>query len=576
MAFRVKPALPSRRPFTSARRGVLGLVAAAALVGCAINSSAPTMPTTTAAAGVEEPASNGTATNFRLVTGEQYFNTLAYVFGPDVRPIVQIPSAERVGGLLQVGATRGGVSDSLMEAYKKAAIDVAAMVIQKNRRDYLIGCTPARENAADDKCARAFISRIGPLLFRRPLAPSKADELVALAGSSANKLGDFYGGLATAIEALLVSPKTLFVTEVAEPDPAHPGQERLEAFSLASRLSYFLWNAAPDEALLKAAETGEIQTEKGRAKIVDMMLASPRLEAGVRAFFDDMFAFDAMSTLTKDAAVYPAFIGDVPQESREQTLRTVVDQLVVQKNDYRELFTTRETFLSPLLGALYGVPTGDTWMRYEFPPDSPRAGILTQISFLSLHSHPGRSSATLRGKALRETLLCQTVPPPPPNVDFSALENAPANLKTARQRVAFHLTNPACAGCHRAMDPMGLALEHFDGAGQYRDQDNGAPIDSSGNLDDREFSDAIGLGKVLYDSPRLPACLVQRTFSYATSNSVNLVSDRELLAFLNTEFATHGYQFPTLLRAIALSKAFSKTAPAKASVTAAAVSAGAP
>ena len=147
------------------------------------------------------------------------------------------------------------------------------------------------------------------------------------------------------------------MADTAEPDPARPGHERLDAYSFASRLSLFLWNAAPDEALLKAAESGELQTDQGRARMVDRMLASPRLETGVRAFFDDMFGFDdQFASLAKDPTIYPTFTGVMALDAREQTLRTVVDQLLVKKRDYRDLYTTRETFLSPMLGAFYGVP----------------------------------------------------------------------------------------------------------------------------------------------------------------------------------------------------------------------------
>src|SRR6185312_15835890 len=175
-------------------------------------------------------------------------------------------------------------------------------------------------------------------------------------------------------------------------DPARPGRERLDAYSLASRLSLFLWNADPDDELLKAAESGELMTPKGRAKAIDRMLSSPRLEAVVRAFFDDMFGFDDFAGLAKDSMVYPSFTGLTAADAREQTLRTVVDLLLKKKADYRDLYTTHETYLSPALAALYRMPSGPTWTQYQFPADSPRAGLLTQISFLAVHSHPGRSS----------------------------------------------------------------------------------------------------------------------------------------------------------------------------------------
>src|SRR5690606_38126526 len=132
----------------------------------------------------------------------------------------------------------------------------------------------------------------------------------------------------------------LFIHDGLEPDPERPGRLRLDAFSYASRLSFFLWNAAPDDMVLKAAESGELDTAQGRARVVDMMLASPRLEAGVRAFFDDMLGFDAFANLAKDPIAYPAETGVTLLDAREQTLRTIYDHLVVRDGDYRDLFTT--------------------------------------------------------------------------------------------------------------------------------------------------------------------------------------------------------------------------------------------
>src|SRR5581483_360654 len=162
---------------------------------------------------------------------------------------------------------------------------------------------------------------------------------------------------------------------------------------------------------------------------------------------------------------------------------------IKQKKDYRDFYTTRETYLSPSLAALYHLPTSSDWQRYEFPADSPRAGMLTQISFLALHSHPGRSSPTLRGKALREILLCQKVPDPPGNVNFTVVQetNNP-KYKTARERLTAHQTEATCAGCHKLIDPIGLSMENFDTVGSFRTMENGAPIDASGMFDGKPFN----------------------------------------------------------------------------------------
>jgi len=310
--------------------------------------------------------------------------------------------------------------------------------------------------------------------------------------------------------------------------------------------------------LLTAAENGELQTRKGLDKIVDTMLASPRLEDGVRAFFDDMLGFDDFDVLSKDPTVYPFFTGATVSDAREQTLRTIVDHLLTRNADYRDLYTTRETFMSPALAPLYRIPASQGWTPYEFPEDSPRQGLLTQISFVALRAHPGRSSPTLRGRAMRERMLCQEVPPPPPNVNFGKLNNPDAHYKTQRERVAAHLEDPVCAGCHKITDPMGLALEGFDGAGRFRTEENGAVIDTSGDLDGVHFDDVVGLAHALRDNASLPSCLVSRLYSYG-SGSAAKTTDRSLIKYFTAEFAEDGYRVPDLLRTIVLSNAFRRT-----------------
>ena len=508
-------------------------------------------------APLQEPQDAESVNRLRLLTEEQYLNTIRYVFGPDVAPEPHFPPAQRRDGLVALGSSITGVTTAQLELYQKSAVTIANTVVDPRYRAFLLPCKPRNEKAADKGCATRFLKEKGRLLNRRPLTRDELDSFVTVANSSADQLKDFYAGMSIALEAMLVSPNVLFVAEGTEPDPARPGHQRLDALSLATRMSLFLWDAAPDDNVLKAAESGAIQTPKGRARLVDLMLSSRRLEDGVRAFFDDMLGFDDFNALAKDPAVYPQFTGQVAQDAREQTLRTIVDLLVTKRGDYRDLYTTRETFISPALAVVYGEPAPSGWTEYTEPPDSPRAGLLSQISFLALHSHPTRSSPTLRGKALRELLLCQRVPPPPPNVDFSAVDNPNSPFNTQRERVAFHLKNPVCAGCHKIMDPMGLALENFDSSGRFREKERGTKIDASGTLDGKPFSGVVSLGQVLHDNPSLTSCLVQRVYSYGGGGAAR-PEDKKTLDYFNARFAADGYRVPDLLRTIALSNAFSE------------------
>lgn len=520
------------------------LVAALALAGCA--------------QGPSEPEGSGSPLRVRLMTGKQYSQTLAYIFGPDVSGSVMapLPPLARTDGLLETGAALVGVTSDQLQQIHETASSVAAKVVDEKHRDFLIPCKPASATAADAACATAFLRQVGRLWYRRPVADAKLARLVAEAGAAADQQKDFYAGLASVLEAMLISPDALFIVDSAQTDSGQASHRRLDAYSIASRLSFLLWNSAPDDALLRAAESGDFKTRKGLEREVDRMLSSTRLEEGVRAFFDDMLGFNDFDSISKDPVKYPVVTGATLADAREQTLRTVVDHLIIRNQDYRDLFTTRSTFMSMNLAALYGVPSISGWAPYEFPQDNPRAGLLMQVSFLAAHAHPARSSATRRGKALREVFLCQKVPTPPPNVDFSKLNDPDPSLKTARERLHVHATNASCAGCHKIMDPMGLALEHFDGAGAYRATEQGAPLDTSGALDGKAFKDADGLAKALHDHPALPSCLVKRVYSYATGGPVALAADRQILEYLTQQFAAGGYRFPDLLREIALSNAF--------------------
>jgi Protein of unknown function (DUF1592)/Protein of unknown function (DUF1588)/Protein of unknown function (DUF1585)/Protein of unknown function (DUF1595)/Protein of unknown function (DUF1587) len=541
---------PAARDKRAVVQGAACLIVASSLLGC--SGSSPDI------ADYE-----GTPARVRRMTLEQYANTIHYVFGNDIDVGKPFAPLRRTEGLLASGAARAGVTSGELQQLQRSASAIAAQVMDKgnierktpSRRDFLVPCKPQDETAADDACARKFIRHVGRLLYRRPLADTKVAELVERAQAGATDLEDFYAALATVLEGMLIDPKFLLLVDTTEPDPDDAGKRRLDAYSLAARLSFFLWNATPDDALLQAAESGELQTKKGLAREVDRMLASPRLETGMRAFFDDMFGFEGFGNLAKDASVYPMVTGATLQDAREQTLRTVIDRLITRKSDYRELFTTRETFMSPALATIYQVPTLPGWVPYEFPADSPRVGLLTHISFLSLHAHPARSSPTYRGKALRERLLCQSVPPPPGNVDFSAIENPDAALHTARDRLEAHRTNPSCAGCHKITDPIGLTLENFDGAGRYRDEEQGKKIDISGGLDGMDFNTVAGLGQALHDHPALPTCLVQRIYSYGTGGPLT-PADRPAVKALTDGFRQVGYRLPDLLRVIVLNDAF--------------------
>jgi hypothetical protein len=490
----------------------------------------------------------------RLISQDEFINTMSAVFGSDTVKGVRFAPMKRRQGLLSLSANLTGVTPGSFEQFEGAANGIAQKVVVSDNRKFLVPCRIAAHQAPDLACARRFFSTVGRLLYRRPLTAGELDAYVAQTARNSERIG-FEKGLAHTLAGLIISPDVIFIRE--ETTIRH-GHEALTAYSRATRLSLLLWAAYPDDELLTAAERGELDSKRGLTRQVDRLLASSRLDDGLRAFFEDWLILDDFATLSKDSVIYPAFPPQVSNDAKEQILRTIVDHIVVQNADYRDLFTTRKTFLTGNLSRIYQVPTENplTWASYESPPGDMRTGILTLPGFLALYSHPGRSSPTKRGRAVREIFLCQKVPDPPPNVDFSAVDDPKSPFKTARERLEFHRKNAVCAGCHKLTDPIGLAFENFDGAGQFRATERGAPIDASGTLDNVNYADAAALGKVIRDDPATTKCLVSRLYSYAIGRPMNPKDDRPQLEDFQTRFADGGYRVKALLREVGMSDAF--------------------
>jgi hypothetical protein len=494
----------------------------------------------------------------RRLTESEYRATVADIFGPDIPIVGRFERGLRADGLLAVGTGQAGISSFSFEQYDASAQGIAAAVVSEAHRSQLVPCRPHSESSFDADCAKQFVQHYGEALFRRPLTREETQRYVATARAAEQRMGNFYEGLRFALAGMMVAPDFLVRIEMAVPDPRHPGRLQLDPCSKAARLSYLLTNSTPDAELLRAAGAGELNTDEGLARQADRLIASPRFEGAVRAFFQDMLEFDTFDELAKDPVIYPTFNSTVAHDAQEQTLRTIVNLLVTQRGDYRDLFTTRNTYLTRALGTIYRLPvaTRNGWESSEYPASSDRAGILSNVSFLALHSHPGRSSSTLRGKSIRQVFLCQQVPDPPNNVDFSVVQDSSNTaMPTARIRLEAHRTSPACAGCHRLMDPLGLTLENFDGVGAFRASENGAPIDASGTLNGHEFEGAEGLGQAIHDDAQTPRCLVDRMYRSAAGRSI-LPAERLYIDYLNQVFQADGYRVPDLMRAIALSRSF--------------------
>jgi hypothetical protein len=491
------------------------------------------------------PAVNPEPPTLRRLTNAQYANTVRDLLGADVVLPGELDPDERFFGLLALGASRTAVSPRGVENIESSSYVLAEQAMAPSRRDAVVPCEPS--GVVDATCAEQFVTEFGRRAWRRPLEAEEVERMTALAGTAASTLGDFYDGLEFAIAGLLQAPDFLYRVELGSPDPALDGDVRYDDWEMASRLSYFLWNTTPDDELLDAAGRGELVTDEGLLAQTERLLASPRATEGLTAWFDDWMRYAEIEHLYKEPLVFPHMSDTLPASARSESHRLFKLVAFDRDDDLRTLLTSRQTFLNGELAALYDVkaPVRDGFAAYEHPEDSMRRGLLGHASFLALNAHPVSTSATLRGKFIREVFLCAELPGPPAGVDTSIPPVSEAAL-TLRDRVQQHLTDPSCASCHRSMDLVGLGFENFDGIGRFRTLEEGVPIDASGELDGALFDDAAGLSAALFEHEDLAPCMVKALVRYSNGAREDL-GQLEALGWLGDEFAAQGHHLAPLL-----------------------------
>jgi hypothetical protein len=493
-------------------------------------------------------AASSEVVSLRRLTQGEYRNSIADIFGPQIEVRGVFEPDRRVGGLQAASTAVLSVTPAGFESFTKMADSIAVQVAAENYRAKL-PCAPKSAKAPDDACTAQILNRYGRLLFRRALTGDELKSRVKLAASQAKASNDFYAGLRYGLASLIQAPDFVFRQETAVSSDGK--QYALEPFSRATRLSYLMWNTAPDEELLKAAESGELNTAAGLDKQVTRLMSSPRLDVGMRAFFNDMLELDTFDTISKDSLLYAKWGTVIANSAREETLRTTVDLALHTNGDMRDLMTTRKTFINRALAADYQIafPFKGDWVEYEFSPDSGRSGVLTQTSMLAMFSHPGRSSPTKRGVALMDIFLCEPTPAPPANVDFSVVNDTSGPLKTVRERLMAHATNSTCASCHTHSDPIGLSLEGFDTIGGRRTTENGQKIDLSATIQGKSFVGAEGLGRYLHDNPKYTACIARKLQAYSRGqDSEDVPASAVKVAY--KAFADSGFHMRALLKGL--------------------------
>jgi hypothetical protein len=338
-------------------------------------------------------------------------------------------------------------------------------------------------------CAQTTISRLATQAFRRPLTGGDMKALMAFYDSGAgaaprgaSAAARHESGVRNALEAILASPDFVFRFERAP--AAAADTYRVSDIDLASRLSFFIWSAPPDHELLSLAAQGKLGDEAVLAREVRRMMTDPRASTLATRFAAQWLRLSDLDKVQPDVRQYPNFDEQLRAAMRRET-ELLFENLVREDRSVLELFTADYTFVNERLAAHYEIPNvaGPEFRRVP-RTDEQRRGLLGHSSVLMLTSHATRTSPVERGKWVMEVLLNQPPPPPPPGVpDFGATRDAKeGRLLTVRERMEEHRSNPTCNSCHKLMDPIGLALEHFDVTGNWRVRDNGAPIDSRADL----------------------------------------------------------------------------------------------
>jgi hypothetical protein len=529
----------------------------------------------------------------RRLTHSQYNNTVRDLLGDYSRPADRFPPEDFVNGFRNQFRTQG-MPPLLTEAYGAAAEKLALNAFRVGDVNGLVPCKPSapterehrsmsargttssgsgrarsapeRLSGLDLRCRDEFIRTFGLRAFRRPLDDAEFDRYKTLFQAEASKTGRFSEGARVVVEAMLQSPKFLFHVEGG-------ADGRFRDYAIASRLAYFLWDTMPDRALFEAAAKGELRTPEGLERVARNMLEQPVARQAVDEFFAEWLRFDRTLGSAKDRRRYPEFTPELAAMMVQET-RLLLRHLVWNDGNFMEAFTADYTFLNSDLATVYGLPApSGEFERVRFPAGSHRAGLLGQASFLSSNAGPVETSPTARGIFVREQLLCQHVPNPPPGVNTEVPEPTAERPLARRQRMQNHVENPTCATCHRLMDPIGFGLENYDAIGRWRDGEviefeSGRrgnpgrkvelPIDPNGEiagLANGGFAEPKQIGRLLSESRACQECIVKQVFRYAFGR-LETSADRETIRNAFAVFRDSGFRFKELLVAMVRSPQF--------------------
>ena len=420
-------------------------------------------------------------------------------------------------------------------------------------RERIFTCTPTA--GRESVCARAILSTLARRAYRRPVSVKDVEGLLAFhkAGSAE---GGFDRGIERGLEAILVDPD--FLVRAESLPPAGATTYRISDLDLASRLSFFLWSSIPDDELLDLAEKRRLHDAVVLERQVRRMIADPRSSAFVSNFFGQWLSLRALVSIQPDPQVFPAFEDNLRDAFLQESTLFLASQLR-EDRPVTELLTANYTYANERLARHYGVPHvyGSHFRRVSLPDDR-RAGILGHGSVLTISSYAHRTSPVVRGKWVLDNLLGTPPPPPPPDVPpFPEDEHGDMATLSVREKMERHRRNPVCANCHASLDPMGFALENFDGIGAWRTTDAGKPVDASGRFPDGTKFDGpatfrAGLMKYQDD---FVMTLTEKLLTYATGRGAEHY-DMPAIRGILREAAGHDYRWSALIVALVKSVPF--------------------
>jgi hypothetical protein len=408
----------------------------------------------------------------------------------------------------------------------------------------------------DSQAAQTILTRLLRLAWRRPVTSEDGLRFLPFfEQGQAN--GGFYHGIEAALSALLVSREFLFRVETAPPAADVGKPYAISNLELASRLSFFLWSSLPDEALLAAAEQGNLTTPETLTAQTSRMLADKKASALVLNFAGQWLHLRNMEAATPDTRLFPDFDDNLRQAMRQET-ELLFNDVLREDASVLTLLKMDHLWLNERLAKHYGIPYvyGSHFRKVPCPSEAPRGGILRHGSLLTLTSYATRTSPVVRGKWILENLL--GTPPQPPAPDVPALDNSViAESLPIRQRLAAHRDKPACAGCHAFIDPPGFALENFDAIGRWRELEAEQPVDANGGLPDGAiFTGVQGLEDGLLGRPELfVMAMTEKLLTYALGRGIT-PQDGPVIRKIVRQSAAKNNQFSALIQGIVNSPAF--------------------